>query len=580
MTEQLVIEHGSAEWEEMRRLCTEPKPGRFSALYYLCDRVLDLGEKVPMRPYTHYSLCLFAERATGISEIDDARIQLIHFPRGHGKSTLVTQGRTIQRLLANPGWRAGIAGETQYIANTFLGAIKSQFEQNDLLRALFPDRVWADPNREAPKWAADQIVLPDNDSPFPSVLAVGVGGTRTGVHVNEWLVDDMLSQNMAENAIKGLTTEIEAVNRWIPRLGPMLNSATRDPQTYIGTPWYPGDSYDFVLRHFGNIPDDVEDIWGYIRERGVRRLWQLRLPDGERQTMELFRIGDIAVYRRPAVEAGRAIFPERYSIEELEAEMAKPGQAWFVQSQFYLEPTGAGATEFNPDWLRPVEISWSQVNPGSFSIRYTRPDGSREELPSSALTFLMSIDPAFGKRERDARTALPVVAIHEDLIFLIDDFADHGIGTFDLANLVCDRYLRFRPQKIFVETISAQAALVEPIQRTARERLGTTLPLEEIKSQQKAKELRIYALEHYFKSGRFYVPTGGGSRFREEYNAFPVGSKRDILDALTFQIDEWERIFSLGARGRGPASREESAANSRRLSAFKNAMSRLHGRRR
>ncbi len=575
---QIVLEHGSPEWEEWRHNCTVSTPGRFSSLYFLASNVLGLKDVVPLVPFTHYSLALFYERATGIPEIDGTQIQLIHVPRGTGKSTLV-MGRTIQRLLQRDGWRAGIASETQYIANTFLGSIKNQFEENELLRGLFPERCWTDSKNEASKWAADEIVIPrSRPNPFPSALAIGVGGTRTGVHLDEWVVDDMLSQNLAENAIKGLTTEVEALNRWIPRLKPMLSNAMTDPITFIGTPWYPGDSYDFVLRHFGGIPDDVENIMEYIEERGWRREWQLTLPNGEKQSMSLYRIGDVAFYRRPAVENGKSIFPERYTAEYLQKEMQKPGNAWFIQAQYFLEPTGAGATEFDSEWLRSYDLEWSKVSPGAFSIRFTAPDGRYHELPSSALTFLMSIDPAFGKTTAHDRTAMPVVAIWEDCIFLVDDFADYGMGTYDIANLATDFYLRFRPVKIFIETIAAQAALVEPIQRTAREKIGESLPLEEVKGQKKAKELRIYGLQHYFKGGRFFVPRGAAAKFREEYAAFPVGQYRDILDALTFQVEEWERIFSMGSRG-GRRSRELEAAHTRRLDAFRHGMRRLRGRR-
>jgi len=579
VAESIILEPGSRDWEEWRRRCTVPEPGRFSALYFLCENVLDLGDAIPMRPFTHYSLCMFAERATGIPEIDSARIQLIHVPRDTGKTSLITSGRTIQRLLQTNGWRAGIAAETQTMASIFLGSMKTQFEENEVLKALFPEICWTNPRRESSKWAADEIVLRRaRPNPFPSILAVGVGGTRTGVHLNEWIIDDMLSQDLAENAIRGLYTEIDALNRWIPRLTPMLDQLMTDPMTFIGTPWYPGDSYDFVLRHFGGIPVDVEDTLGYIEERGWSRLWQLTLPSGERQTMKLYRIGDIAYYRRPAIENGQSIFPEKYSVDWLQKEAARPGNAWFIQAQFHLEPTGVGATEFDGEHLRSYDIDWSVLNPGSFTITFTRPTGEPVELPSSALTFLMAVDPAFGTDVRSSRTAIPVVALWEDCIFLIDDFAGHGVGTFDLANLVCDSYSRFRPVKIFMETIGAQAGLIEPIQRTALETIGTRLPIEEIRSQKRAKELRVYALNHYFKSGRFYVPRGGCTRFRDEHASFPIGLYRDILDALTFMIEEWEKIFTMSGKGGRKAA--VMAAHARRLETFRRGMKGLRGYRR
>ncbi len=56
--------------------------------------------------------------------------------------------------------------------------------------------------------------------------------------------------------------------------------------------------------------------------------------------------------------------------------------------------------------------------------------------------------------------------------------------------------------------------------------------------------MRIYGLEHYFKRGLFfYHPTQ--YKFFNEYVSFPRAILRDILDAISFQVDEWEKVFSI-----------------------------------
>ena len=54
--------------------------------------------------------------------------------------------------------------------------------------------------------------------------------------------------------------------------------------------------------------------------------------------------------------------------------------------------------------------------------------------------------------------------------------------------------------------------------------------------------MRIYGLQNYFKRGNFYV-NRVHTKFIQEYTAFPRGALRDILDAIVFQKNEWERIF-------------------------------------
>ncbi|KKL28744.1 hypothetical protein LCGC14_2372100, partial [marine sediment metagenome] len=97
----VTIEEGSKEWKKWRELATVAIPGKRSALWFLATRICGLEPLIPMTISAHYSMCLFAERATGIPEIDECRIQLIQVPRGFGKSALITKCRPIQQLISN-----------------------------------------------------------------------------------------------------------------------------------------------------------------------------------------------------------------------------------------------------------------------------------------------------------------------------------------------------------------------------------------------------------------------------------------------------------------------------------------------
>lgn len=224
----LSLKQGSAEWEKLR------KRGREN-LYWFNHTVLGFGSILPMSLRAHYGMCRFAERRTGIPIIDNSRVQLIQVHRGFGKSALVTQGRSIQRFTINRDWAIGIGNERQLNANAFLGSIKAIFEQNEFLKFLYPEII---PNFRKTTWKEDRIVIqrtPGKPNPVnPSVLAAGVGATVTGVHMNEWIIDDLISKDAAENARSGSFSEIEKANRFIVQLPPLLTHPTRDPLTFIG----------------------------------------------------------------------------------------------------------------------------------------------------------------------------------------------------------------------------------------------------------------------------------------------------------------------------------------------------------
>jgi len=550
LTESINLAPGTEDWHKWRKLATKTIPGVQSALYFLNAKIRGLEPLIPMTYRAHLGMSLFAESATGIPEIDEARIKLILVPRGVGKSGCITQGLPILRTIRDSDYATGIANETAKLAESFLGDIKGEFEGNPILRALFPEII--PPDLRKTIWKADRIITnrAKQNPTSPTVLATGVTGTVTGVHMSEWVCDDLLSQKAAEAAYRGNTEEIEGTNRWITRLQPLLKSPKRDPIIFIGTRWWEGDSYEFI-----------EDFWGQGEERR-EFLWTLQLPaqkyqwqDGkdlkmvdrpkESQTIRLFRRGEIAIFKFPAIdENGRAIFPERYNLEEL-ARMQEEDPVFFA-GQYLLEPAAGAASVLSPEWLKTYEVDGN-------SILIDGSDGRKEYLHNDDLTFLISVDPAFSKKSSAARTAIPVVGTDGKRLFLFEDFAERLDSEDEIAAKVVEFTLRYKPQKIFIETVVAQVAVANAIRRRFREEDLDDSIIEEIRSHGKEKKtMRIYGLEHYFKRGIFYYHPNQ-FKFFKEYIAFPRALLRDILDALSFQKDEWEKIFTMvhyGGKGR------------------------------
>ena len=539
MSDELNVSKGSDDWKKLRKLCTETIPGRRSALYFLNSKIRGLEGVVPMTYRAHLGMCLFSEDATGIPEIDSARIKLILVPRGVGKSSMVTKGLPILRLLRDPEYSTGIANETAALAQTFLGDVKHELESNVLLKTLFPEVIPED--FRATTWKADRIITNRKKAnpTSPTILATGVGGTVTGVHMNEWVCDDLLSQNAAEAAYRGNSGEIEATNRWITRLQPLLKSPKRDPMKFIGTRWWEGDSYEFVEDFFGKGEDKKEFIWT-LKLPAQRLEWEDGVVDRppETQQIKLYRRGEVAVFRFPAIdENGRPIFPERYNLEELQ-EMQEEDPVFYA-GQYLLEPTAGAASILDPAWLKTYDIDGS-------AILFDNAETSRKQYtPLSDLTTFISVDPAFSKKSTSARTAIPVVGTDGDRLFLLEDFAERVDSEDDIAAKVLDFYLRYKPKKIFVETIVAQVAVANAIRRRFREEGLRDPPIEEIRSHGVQKKvMRIFGMEHYFKRGLFYYHPSQ-TKFFNEYVAFPRAILRDLLDALSFQVQEWERVFTL-----------------------------------
>ena len=76
--------------------------------------------------------------------------------REHGKSSIITFGLTIQDILNNPEERIGIFSHTRPMAKDHMKPVKYELQENSKLKALFPDILYANPEKQAPKWSEDE----------------------------------------------------------------------------------------------------------------------------------------------------------------------------------------------------------------------------------------------------------------------------------------------------------------------------------------------------------------------------------------------------------------------------------------
>lgn len=171
--------------------------------------------------------------------------------REHYKSTIITFGKTIQDILCSHGDNApveqectvGILSHTRPIAKAFLRQIKQEFENNSLLKELFPDVLYADPQKESPKWSEDEgICVRRRSNPKEqTVEAWGVvDGQPTSKHFTKLVYDDVVvpaSVSTPEMMQKTLDAMVLSYN-----LG-----ARGGARRWIGTRYHNNDAYKSIL---------------------------------------------------------------------------------------------------------------------------------------------------------------------------------------------------------------------------------------------------------------------------------------------------------------------------------------------
>lgn len=207
-------------------------------------------------------------------------------------------------------------------------------------------------------------------------------------------------------------------------------------------------------------------------------------------------------------------------------------------------------------------------------IYYRNQNGKTEYVSVKDMMTVMSLDPAFSDSHSAARTAIPVTGIYNGKIFLLEDFAERGMGVEDIAHKAVDFYIAYEPRRFIIETIVAQVAVADAVRRVARERGLPQILFEELRSHgRQKKQMRIYGLEPYFRKGLFYIHRTHRN-FIHEFTTFPRGQLKDVIDALSMQRESWERLLAIESSATAGTPTSPSDFERRNAERVRNALQR------
>lgn len=163
--------------------------------------------------------------------------------REHYKSTIITYALTIQDILRDPEITVGIFSFTRPIAKAFLRQIKLEFEGNDELRSLFPEILWDNPQKQAPKWSEDDgiIVKRKSNPKEATVEAWGmIDSMPTSKHFTLMVFDDVVTD-------KSVSTP-EMIEKVTDKWALALNLGAEGGRIrYIGTRYHYNDTYKTMI---------------------------------------------------------------------------------------------------------------------------------------------------------------------------------------------------------------------------------------------------------------------------------------------------------------------------------------------
>lgn len=435
-------------------------------------------------PPLHVNICHWLEARW---HADNRDLLLLAF-RNSGKSTLVGLFAA-WLLLGSPALRILALAADFALARKMVRNVKRILERHPLTGHLKP--------RRTDQWASDQFtVARDVELRDPSMLAKGIGANVTGSRADIVICDDVEVPNTCDTAPKraDLRQRLDEIGFVLVPGGLTL---------YVGTP------HTYFSIYAPETRAEADEERPYLA--GFERL-ELAILD----------------------ERGQSRWPERFSLERIDAMKRRQGPAKFA-SQMMVRPVNSAEGRLDPDRLKLYE-SELVYGEGNGTALLTL-NGRR--LVSASCWW----DPAYGAVDKSDASVIAAVFTDDDGDYWLHRIAyltvDPGESEVDEATQHCRQVAsfvdRFHLPAVTVET-NGIGKFLPGLLRRAFAQAGIPAAVIE-RASTRAKDLRIVdAFDAPLAAGRLHAHrTVWTTPFVAEMREWRPGENRrdDGLDAVS-----------------------------------------------
>ena len=433
---------------------------------------MEEGEKnVKLAPF-HKEMCTFVDR-------NPKRFKMVLVPRGHLKSSLITIGKSLQWMYADPSVRILIANATYKMATTFVGQIQRHLKFNQKLIERFGSIADNPVN-----WTNDTIALEAakeaHGKKEATVTGFGMGGNLVSQHYDKIILDDLVNRDSINTR-----EQIEKSILFLKDIFDLLEPGGE--LIILGTRWHDDDLYGWIMDKENDLIDSFD------------------------------------VFLRPAFTGNlrdpnnfQAIWPEKFTRHVLEKLYKEKGPYEF-SCQYLNNPVPDENAVFQRQWFRYYDET---------------------ELRGRPLNKFTAVDPAISlEKEADHTTIVTIGVDHFHNWYILDIFRGH-VTPSQLIQQLYVTHERWHPIEIAIENVAFQKVLQYSINEEGRKR-RKYLPVVEVKPEARTKDERIRGLQPLYAHGTILhnkdlVYNG---YLEDELTRFPVGKHDDIIDALSYMKD-------------------------------------------
>lgn len=410
---------------------------------------------------------------------------LVLVPRDHYKTSIFTIAYPAWRGMRNPSDRGLICCNTMTNAMRMGSKIRSTFEKKPLVRSLYPELK----PELSKRWNNEELCLPrEVDNPEATWTFAGWSTRVTSGHYDYALYDDIVDEETYESA----ELMAKLIDRFEQREG-LMNPPIQDRPIIV------------VMNHWSQI-----DIACHILEKHP----------------------EYHVYYRQAIEGGKPIFPEMYSLDWLlRKQEVNP---YNFATQWMNNPSDPSITENKREWLQYYKR-------GNDSVIIQDEFGEEEEIAFGKMNIYCAVDPRHtlshtAAEKMTSRNALVVAGIDpKGRRFLLEEYTDRQ-GPEVLVRKMLEVWKRWYPHGIIqigVEGYGFQAALA-PLSLEIWKNENNIPRIEALqRDTTKSKETRCRGGLRFFAEGKGFIHKSM-VYFKEEYIPFPTGRTKDVVDAWTW----------------------------------------------
>ena len=472
-------------------------------------------------------------------EMTGKRKRLILYPRGHLKTSVISQAGTIQWILNYPhDIRILITTATGDLSALILSEIKSHFQYNERFRFLFPDYC---PQKSIKDWGnAEQFSVLNRNKAAKRETTCSVssiGKSVTGKHFEVLVCSDMVDEQNSKTP-GGIREAIDHFQHMDPLLERKKVAAESGLPNH-GWVTVEGTSYAFA------------DLYSKIIESQGFRITSFGLGTETQQSDEWTILHGAA---EVDPKAQTTLWPSRFPWSELKKIERTMGPSLY-SSQYLNKPMsdeGGLCREdqigfFNADVYRQV----------------------RAQLRIHATVDLAGMEAA----SKGDFSVLTVAGYDRDgRCYVLDIRRGHFTPT-EVIGHIFDIHSRYSPFDIKIEKDAHARVLGHFLARECQKRQIFPNIVEIRRDNRTSKVQRIKGLEPWFHSKiiRFYDQIECKTDLVREIVEFPSSRNDDILDTIADQMQNRDGGVNYDVIPNEPDNSETMPFQSRKILAFNNS---------